>query len=68
MKYVTIDQRRPELSKIEEECPCEVKKIIFLIYFFCEFFKIINIMKQCWNHDPNLRPNISDVVIILNSL
>ena len=72
MKFVTIDQGRPDLSKIPKDCPGEVNiyELIFLrVFFRFDFFtKIIEIMKKCWNNDPNFRPSMTEVIATLNCL
>ena len=41
MKYVTIENGRPDLHKLPEDCPKDLKAL----------------MCRCWDKEPQNRPN-----------
>jgi serine/threonine protein kinase len=46
IKHVTIEHKRPNLGLVPADCPPD----------------LIELMKNCWSHDPNERPCFSQII------
>ncbi len=52
MKYVTIENGRPDLSQIPNDCPPQ----------------LVQLMIRCWDKTPEVRPNFQEILAYLTTM
>ena len=52
IKHVTMEKKRPNLALIPAECPRE----------------LVELMKNCWSHEPNERPTFNQIIDRLSKI
>ncbi len=52
MKFITMDNGRPDLNMIDSDCPYEMKML----------------MIKCWDKMPENRPSFKEILEILNNI
>jgi hypothetical protein len=57
-KYVTVDKKRPNEKLIPSTTPPEVRMAD----------QLVQLMKACWQEDPDERPTFSEVVATLSKI
>ena len=52
MKYITLENGRPDMNLVDKECPIELKML----------------MMRCWDKFPSNRPNFNEILTCLDYL
>jgi hypothetical protein len=52
MKYITLENGRPDMNLVDKECPMELKML----------------MMRCWDKFPSNRPNFNEILTCLDYL